>query len=124
MALPEHVKKQAFDAVGHKETTAMIRAYANDNSWQPFNQSERMQAPARQPSLNTEQIIAKGRDAVSHSETTAQIRLISVNNTDSPMATPNRDNTKAAQQIAQMHQAGRDADSIHHAANKDGFGRE
>jgi hypothetical protein len=123
MALPEHVKKQAFDAVGHKETTAMIRHYANDNSWQPFNQPQRTVAPAQQHGLEPS-VIAKGRDAVSHSETMSQIRLISANRIEAPMATPSRDSSKSSQQIAQMHKAGHDLDATQRAATKDGFGRE
>jgi hypothetical protein len=124
MALSEQVKKKAFDAVGHRETTAMIRHYANDNSWQPFNSTPRNEILPGRGGPARHELIPKGRDAVSHSETTAQIRLLSVNKIDAPMATPTRGSVQASQQIAQMHKSGHDADATHRTATKDGFGRE
>jgi hypothetical protein len=125
MAIPQNVKKQAMDAVAHKETTDWIRHYSNDNAPKPlFSQPPREASATKGIGTLSEDAKKQAMDAVSHAETKAQIRLVSVSEIDAPLHSPTRDGLKASQQIAQMHRAGQDADRVHRTATKDGFARE
>jgi hypothetical protein len=41
MAIPDHVKKQAMDAVSNKVTTAQIRLYCNNDQPAVFNSEDK-----------------------------------------------------------------------------------
>ena len=125
MAIPEHVKRQAMDAVSHQETTAQIRLYSNNPDAAPksFNEPSK-EPPARvQRGPIPDDVKRQAMDAVAHKETTAQIRLVKDNGSLSPTPTPNKESTKAAEKIAQMHRDGQGVDTVQDAATKDGFGR-
>ena len=124
MAIPDHVRKQAMDAVAHKETTDWIRHHSNDNApGQVFNREQPAPIGRSVDSL-PDAVKKQAMDAVSHAETKAQIRLVSVSEISGPLHSPTRDGLKASQQIAQMHRTGQDADAVHSSVTKDGFGRE
>jgi hypothetical protein len=123
MALPEHVKKQAMDAVSHTETTAQIRLYRNnDVPAQTFSSAEKHEGPTRSPI--PDDVKKQAKDAVSHPETQAQIRLVKDNGSVSPAATPSQETNRIAGKTAQLEKSGHDADAAHQKMTKDNFGRE
>jgi hypothetical protein len=122
MAIPENVKRQAMDAVNHKETTAQIRLYRNnDVPAQTFSETEKP-APATRGPI-PDHVKKQAMDAVSHKETTAQIRLVKDNGSVMPTATPSQETNRTAEKIAQMHKTGHDADAVQRQATKDNFER-
>ena len=125
MAIPEHVKRQAMDAVSHKETTAQIRLYSQNPNAAPklFNEPPKESPTLVQRGPIPDDVKRQAMDAVSNKETTAQIRLVKDNGSMSPTPSPNKESTKAAEKIAQMHRAGQDPDTVQNAMTKDGFGR-
>jgi hypothetical protein len=123
MAIPDHVKKQAMDAVSHKETTAQIRLYSNNHTpAKTFSDAEKS-APAARGSI-PDDVKRQAMDAVANKETTAQIRLVKDNGSLSPSPTPSQETNKAAEKVAQLHKTGHKADSVQQAMTKDNFGRE
>ena len=125
MAIPEHVKRQAMDAVSHKETTAMIRAY-RDSGIEASRESAFTHAQALRPENRPipDEVKRKAMDAVSHPETAAQIRLIKYDGHVTAPITPGRETDRVAGKIAQMHGSGHDLNSTHKTMTQDGFGRE
>lgn len=123
MALPEHVKREAMDAVGHKETTAQIRLYRDNDAHAPIFTDAGKDAPVAEGPI-PDHVKKQAMDAVSHKETTAQIRLVKDNGSPAPVATPSRETNKAAEKVARMHEMGHDADSVQRSMTKDNFGRE
>jgi hypothetical protein len=121
MAIPEHVKKQAMDAVNHKETTAQIRLYRNNDApAQTVTDAEK--SPATRGSI-PDDVKRQAMDAVANKETTAQIRLVKDNGSVMPMATPSQETNRTAEKIAQMHKGSHDADAVQRQATKDNFER-
>jgi len=121
-----------MDAVNHKETTAMIRLYSNNDSpAQTFSPSEKV-APATRGSTQgcsiPDHVKKQAMDAIANKETMAQIRLVKDNGSpfggQSPTATPGHDTNKVAEKVASLHQSGHGADSVHQAMTKDNFARE
>jgi hypothetical protein len=122
MAIPENVKRQAMDAVNHKETTAQIRLYRNNDApAQTFSDAEKT-APAARGSI-PDDVKRQAMDAISHKETTAQIRLVKDNGSLSPSPTPGHETNKAAEKVAQLHKSGHDADAVQRQVTKDNFER-
>jgi hypothetical protein len=80
MALSEHVRKLANEAVAGKETTDWIRERGSESVTESLAR--------RQESGDTERARRQALDAVSQSETMRQIRLVSVNTIDAPLLTP------------------------------------
>ena len=131
MALPEHVKKQAMDAVNHKETTAQIRMYRNNDAADTTSSSAQKNAPASRGQGGVEQstrtpipehVKMQAMDAVGHKETTGQIRLVKENGSPTPPAGPARDTDRTGEKIAQMQRSGHSADAVHAQVTKDAFG--
>ena len=126
MAIPEHVRKQAMDAVSHRETTAQIRAFRDSGvtaspSFTPVAQVDNSKTEY-QPI--TPEIRKQAMDAVSHKETTAQIRLVKDGGSISPVHTPSHKTTMIAERIAEMHKTGQSIGAIQQNMSKDNFGRE
>jgi hypothetical protein len=121
MAIPDHVKKQAMDAVANKVTTAQIRLYCNNDQPAVFNAPEK-NAAAR--SAIPDHVKKQAMDAINDKGTRAQIRMIESNGSLSPVGSPSPGNGPLADKIARMHQMGHGVDSVHQAAIKDDFGRE
>jgi hypothetical protein len=126
MAIPEHVRKQAMDAVSHRETTAQIRAYRDSGvtaspSFTPVMPVDNAKA-GYQPI--TPEIRKQAMDAVAHKETTAQIRLVKDSGTITPPHTPSRKTTMMAERVAELHKSGQSVDAIQQKMTKDNFGRE
>jgi hypothetical protein len=122
MAIPEHVRKQAMDAVAHKETTAMIRLYrSNDGPGPDFSGPPELKTDYGKI---TDDIRKQAMDAVSHPETRARIQLVKDTGEVTPPNTPTRNSLVLAERIAEMHKSGQDMNSIHHDVSKDNFGRE
>lgn len=125
MPIPEHVRRQAMDAVSHSETTAQIRAFQTSGQTVSF---ERQFTPP-EPSVPEqrpipEHVRKQAMDAVSHSETASQIRLVRDNGDITAPATPSRESQRIAEKIAQMNRSGMDTDTMQQQITKDGFGRE
>lgn len=126
MAIPEHVKKQAMDAVSHKETTDMIRSFKGSGA--DVSQSYTTFTHAPEPKAEVrpipDEVKKQAMDAVSHPETQAQIRLVRDNGAVTAPLTPARDTDRIADKVAQMHKSGKDVDMTQRAMTKDNFGRE
>jgi uncharacterized protein len=124
MALPEHVKRQAMDAVDHKETTAQIRLYRDNTA-----DRELFKAPPQQSNVEASREIPdhvkqQAKDAVGNIETTHQIRL--VKDSGSPTASSGGSNTscKAAENLAKSQKSEHNTDRFNDTITKDNFGRE
>ncbi|HEY3862535.1 MAG TPA: hypothetical protein VGO59_11660 [Verrucomicrobiae bacterium] len=125
MAIPEHVKRQAMDAVSHKETTAMIRAM-NANA-APVSHGDvfahsKPSVPETRPI--PDEVKRQAMDAVSHPETRAQIKLVKDTGEISCPLTPSREKMRIADKIARLHKSGHDLDATHRAMTQDHFGKE
>jgi hypothetical protein len=125
MSIPEHVKRQAMDAVSHKETTAMIRAFQGSGA-SVSTRYDFTHAKAPQPEVSPipDDVKRQAKDAISHPETQAQIRLVKNSGEITTPLTPNRDTERIAGKVAQMQKSGQDMDATHKAMTKDNFGRE
>jgi len=124
MAIPEHVKRQAMDAVSHRETTAMIRSFQNSGvEVSPEKTFTHAQEPTPEVHPIPDDVKRQAMDAVSHPETAAQIRLVRDNGSVTAPITPGRDTDRIAGKIAQMHQSGQDLDATHKTMTQDGFER-
>ena len=122
MAIPEHVRKQAMDAVSHRETTALIQLYRGNAEVAPdFSGPPDV---SRSYDKITPEIRKEAMDAVSHPETQALIRLVKDNGEISAPTTPSQKSLILAERIAEMHKSGQDVSSIHRDISKDDFGRE
>jgi hypothetical protein len=122
MAIPEHVKRQAMNAVSHRETTAHIRHVTGAPAPEfsvPANPSE--PGPVRPLSEDAKR---QAMDAVSHPETRAMIRLVKDTGSVIPDHTPTRASQRQAEKIAQLHKGGMGVDDVHKAVSKDNFGKE
>jgi hypothetical protein len=123
MAIPDHVKKQAMDAVNHKETTAQIRLYSNNHEpAQTFSESPKI-APATRGEI-PDHVKKQAMDAIANKETMAQVRLVRDNGSLSPGPTPAHETNKVAEKVAGLHKTGHEADSVQQAMTKDNFGRD
>jgi len=123
MAIPDHVKRQAMDAVAHKETTAQIRLYSSNHVPARTLPDTEKTAPAARGAI-PDHVKKQAMDAVANKETTAQIRLVKDNGSLSPGQTPAHDSNRVAEKVAGLHKAGHQADTVHQAVTKDDFGRE
>jgi len=122
MAIPEHVKRQAMDAVTNKVTTAQIRLYASNDNAAIFTSPEKT-APAA-PGVITDDVKKQAMDAIANKGTMSQIRLVEDKGSLSPIGTVPMGNNPLAEKIARMHEMGQGPDSVHQEMTKDGFGRE
>jgi len=125
MAIPDHVKRQAMDAVSHKETTAQIRLYRNNEAQAPnFSAAEKNAAAPRSDvprSPIPDDVKKQAMDAIANKETVALIRLVKETGSPYPMATPSKETSRAAEKVAQMHQSGQGVDSVQRQVTKDNF---
>ena len=122
MAIPDHVKKQAMDAVSNKATTAQIRLYCNNDQPAIFN-SEDKNLPATRGPI-PDHVKKQAQDAISWKGTQSQIRLIEDKGSLSPVGVPSQGKGPLAEKVARMHQMGHGVDSVQRDMTKDGFGRE
>ena len=125
MALPEHVKKQAMDAVSHSETTTQIRGYSNREAADAAHK-DLFSSPAQggESKEIPDHVKKQAMDAVSSKETTAQIALVKDSGSVVPEGGPARDTSRTAERIAQMQKDSRDVDTMHRTMTKDSFERE
>jgi hypothetical protein len=122
MAIPDHVRKQAMDAVSNKVTTAQIRLYCSNDQPAIFNPSEKA-APGPRASI-PDDVRKQAMDAIADKGTMAQLRLIESKGSVSPIGTPSPGKNLLAEKVAKMHAMGHGIDSTHQQMTKDGFGRE
>lgn len=80
MALPEHIKKLAMDAVAGKESTEWIRLHGGRSASQVLARDSQSDDSARAKKLANE--------TVAQSDTLRQIQLVAVNKIDAPLPTP------------------------------------
>ncbi len=123
MPIPDSVRREAMDAVSHRETTAQIRAYQNSGieAAPGFTPVEIPQTVTRPM---TDDIRRQAMDAVSHHETMASVRLVNDTGSISPGPTPSVKSSMIAERIAEMHKTGQSIGAIQNAITKDNFGRE
>jgi hypothetical protein len=121
MAIPDHVKKQAMDAVSSKETTAQIRLYRNNDApAQTFSESKN--APAARGSI-PDHVKKQAMDSINCKETVTQMKLVKDSEPMSPLSSPSHEKNRTAERIAEMQKSGQDVDSVQRQATKDGFER-
>ncbi len=87
MALPEHVKQLATDAVAGKPTTDWIRQHSRESVAASLLRELR--------SGDSGKAKRQALEAVEQSETMRQIRLVAVNEIAAPLPTPRRDALRA-----------------------------
>jgi len=122
MALSENVKKQALNAVAHKETTEQIRRFQKEYEPAPAPESSTKPSGPSSPGSIPDHVKKQAMDAVAHKETTAQIRLVVDNGSVSPTATPGNKSGRG-EKIAELVKDGHNADSLHRTITKDNFDR-
>jgi hypothetical protein len=119
MAIPDHVKKQAMDAVSHRETTAFMHLYGySSDGASVFSRSGDADPAKSRLSVDVKQ---QALDAVSHRETTAHIRLVEDSGSVFAPTTPSRASADAAQRISDLHRTGICVDSVQRQITQDGF---
>ncbi len=123
MPIPEHVRRQAMDAVSHHETTAQIRAF-QDSGIEAAPGFTPVEIPQTVTRPITDDIRREAMDAVSHGETMAAVRQVEMPDDIRPDHTPSVKNSIIAERIAEMHETGQSIGAIQHAMTKDNFGRE
>ena len=116
MALPQHVKNLAADAVAGKETTDWIRKHNSDEATEPLFHPQDGGISAR--------VKQRAVDAVSDIEPLRHVRLVSVNQIDGPLPTPTREGRLASEKITLMYLWGSSINAVHNEATKDAFGRD
>jgi len=122
MAIPDHVKKQAMDAVNNKVTTAQIRLYCNNDQPAIFNSEDKILPATRGPI--PDHVKKQAQDAISWTGTQSQIKLVEDKGSLSPVGVPSQGKGPLAEKVARMHQMGHGVDSVQRDMTKDGFGRE
>jgi len=120
--IPEHVRQQAMDAVAHKETTAQIRMYRNNDAPAPESSGPTQGTPSY--NKITPEMRKQAMDAVAHTETKAQVQLMKETGAVTSPHTPTRSSLAVAERVADLHKSGQNIDSIHRNITKDNFGRD
>ncbi|MDB6025861.1 MAG: hypothetical protein JWM68_2084 [Verrucomicrobiales bacterium] len=122
MAIPEHVKRQAMDAVSHRETTQQIRLM--DLGPEPrFTWREDLLPEPKPYEPITDDVKRQSMDAISHYET-GQIRQLEMTENTEPMYTPSFHSKIIADRVNEMHRQGVQPWQIQSELTKDNFGRE
>ena len=125
MGIPEHVRRQAMDAVSNSAILAQIRSFKDsgiDMSLdQPFTYAE---TPAPERSPIPEHVRREAMSAVSDPMIREQIRLARDNGTIEAPFTPTRSGLCSAEKVAGLHRSGMDMAAVQQTITRDGFGRE
>jgi hypothetical protein len=116
MALPQHVKKLAADAVADKESTDWIRKHNSGSAAEPL-------CHPREGGMS-ERVKQRAANAVCESDTLKHVRLVAVNKIDGPLPTPSRETRLASKKITLMYLWGSSTNAVHNEATKDAFGRD
>lgn len=123
MAIPEHVRQQAMDAVAYHASTAFIRSQP-DSGTAVSHQSLFHQPDLSPPAPITDDVRRQAMDAIANANSKALIQLVKdADNIEAPW-TPSAESDRLGERIAQMHKTGQDVSSIHQSITKDDFGRE
>ena len=123
--IPEHVRRQAMDAVSHRETTAHIRSFQTSGTdVSPDSMFSYRQEPRQEVRPIPDAVKRQAMDAVSHPETTSQIRLMRDNGRVTPPNTPARETDQVAGKVSRLHHEGHGLDATQKTITQDGFGRE
>jgi len=123
MAIPDHVKKEAMDAINDAVTTAQIRLYCNNDRPAVFTSPD-IEAPVIRGPI-PDHVKMQAMDAINDRGTQTQIRMMEWNGEVSPpVGLPIHGNNHVAQKITHLHQMGHDLDSVHKNMTRDDFGRE
>jgi hypothetical protein len=123
MALPDHIKRQAMDAVSHRETIEMMRRYGVSDVTASELFQNRHAAPVQRGALPDE-VKRQAMDAVGSREIVAQIRLVKDGGHVFPPTTPRTETNRIAGKISQMHKTGHHPQRIQREMSKDDFGRD
>jgi len=123
--IPDHVRKEAMNAVNHKETTAQIRAFTDSGieASPSFTETNLDYAKSKDQPL-TEEVRKEAMNAVNHPETKAQIKLMEDTGSVTAPQTPSEKTERLAERVAEMHKSGQDVDQVQERMTKDNFGRE
>lgn len=125
MAIPQHVKQQAMDAVNHRETTAMIRSAKDSGiSVSPENLFTHRQEPRPENRPIPDDVKRQAMDSISHPEMSNQIRLATYNGVVTPPVTPMRDVDRSAERVNKLFEVNPGMQSPQQTMTRDGFGRE
>ena len=124
MALPEHVKRQAMDAVSHKETTAQIRLYRDNTADRDLFKAAPQQSNVEASREIPDHVKQQAKDAVGNIEATHQIRLVKDSGSVEPPSGGGNTSCKAAENLAKSHKTDYNTDRFHDTITKDNFGRE
>ena len=116
MALPEHIKKLALDAVGNSDTIQWIRQHSGYSNGGIFNGGEREQGMT--PGLKQ-----KADAIMAASPMLKNIRLESVAKVGLPLPTPSRQARRMTQAVMGLYASGQSMNDIHQALTSDDFGR-
>lgn len=123
MAIPDHVKRQAMDAVSHRETTEFMRRYGySTDSISLFSATPAAQKSSASGPLN-DNVRRLAMDAVTHRETTAHIHLVEHSGSVFAPTTPSRTSHHSAQLVNDLHRSGAEIDAVQRQVTQDGFGR-
>lgn len=118
-SIPDHVKKQAMDAVSHHETTEFMRLHGFVSEGVPTSPP----VAKRPAGVIGEAVKRQAMDAVSHPDTKAHVRMVADTGTVFPPTTPTREATQAAERVNALHRGGAAIDAVQRQVTQDGFAR-
>lgn len=126
MAIPDHVRRQAMDAIAYHASTAFIRSQPDSGvSVSPesqFHQPE-INPPGSYETI-TDDVRRQAMDAVSNDNSKALIQLVKDADTIAPPWTPSPEASRIGERIAGLHKSGQDVGSVQQSITKDDFGRD
>ena len=123
MAISDHIKRQAMDAVSHRETTEFMRLHGySEQSISLFSAPAIAEPQGTSLPLN-DAVKRQAMDAVAHRETTAHIRLMEDTGSVFTPSTPSRASAHAAERVSELHRSGAATDAVQQQVTQDGFGR-
>lgn len=122
--IPDHVKRQAMDAVAHRETTDYMRRFRpEDASHESLSQSfsAHNQAKEQRSKPIPDHVKRQAMNAIKHRETSSQISLMKDNGIIFAPTTPSREAQIAAQRVTDLHRKGLEVDRVHNEITRDDF---
>lgn len=119
--VPEHVKRQAMDAVAAYESTPFIRRHSHAAETVRLLAAPSDEQPAKR-GIVTDEIRKLALDAVAPCK--RDVRLVPHDGTAFAMHTPNTRAARSAEWITQLNRQGAHVDTVHRMATKDYFGRD
>jgi hypothetical protein len=123
MAIPDHVRQQAMDAVAYHASTAFIRQ--QPDSGISVSQESLFHQPDTTPHAPiNDDVRRQAMDAVSDPSSKALVQLVKDADSIEAPWTPSPEAERFGERIADMHKSGQDVGSIQQSITKDDFGSE